>query len=493
MKVARAKVNPDNGLEDAPRAPWAIAAGPPDLNTYRRFNFVRAAALLLPLLAGPAGAESLADAVRAAVTTNPAGRAANFDVQASVFELLELKREFAPTLSLYGEAGVESVDAPARLSAMDNGDLKTTARVGIAAELVLFDGYRRSNMVYDRAARVDGAIFRLLDASETMALNAVEAYVDVHRHRALLDAAVANVVRHREIKGQVADLVDSGRLPLSDGFEVEERVLAARMAELEVRQALADAEARYKSVVGHAPRGGLSVPGATGLPGGLEKLTATAVGNSFQVKYATTQVQQTHYARGIGKADTLPEVKLRAGVDLGTNLNGSSGDETDAFVGVQLNWDFYTGGRKARGQAYSQRTRQAMADRDRVVREVQEAAARAWNAYQAAQGRVRLLNQQAAANRKLASQYRDQFEAGTRTLLDVLEAQRSQFNTRSELISAEAAVAFGGYRLLAVQSKLSGHFGLQPADMPLDPNFQDRAKAAPRPSAIFNTEIRALE
>lgn len=438
-------------------------------------------------------AEMLEQAVRAAVTTNPAGRAANHDVQASVFELLELKREFSPTISLYGDIAGELVDAPSRLSVAENDDLKATANIGIAAELVLFDGYRRANQVYSAAAALDGSIFRLLDASETMALNAVESYVDVQRHQSLLAVAQANVARHEAIERQVNDLVQGGRLPLSDSFEIDERVLAARMAELEVRQALADAEARYAAVVGHKPQGKMHVPAVDDLPTSQEQLVARAVGQSFQVKYATTLVQQSQYDQGVAESDLRPQVKLRGGVNQGLNPGGTSGDETDAFVGVQLNWTFHTGGRKARSNAYTQRTRQAMAERDRAVRDVQQAAARAWNAYHGAQARVRLLRQRTAANRKLVAQYDDQFQAGSRTLLDVLEVERALFNSRFEQISAEASVAFNGYRLLAVQSKLTGHFGLQPADVPLDPTFQGRARAARRPAAIFNTEIKALE
>lgn len=450
-------------------------------------------AAAVALSAAPGAAETLRDAVRAAVTANPASRAANFDVQASVFELLALRREYQPTVSLFAEVGGAVTEAPDRLSASDNGDLSGNARIGLAAELVLFDGFRRANMVYDRAARLDGSIFRLLDASETMALNAVEAYVDLHRHSALLTVAHANVARHREIQGQVNTLVDAGRLPLADSFDVEERLLAARMAELEVRQALADAQARYRVVIGHDPKGALSVPGATGLPGTLEQMVATAVGNSFQVKYANTLVQQTYYDRGMAEADTKPQVTLRAGVNHAVNPSGATSRETDAFVGLQLQWEFFAGGRKARGQAYTRRTREAMAERDVAVREVQEAAARAWNAHSAAGARLGLLSRQLATQRKLVAQTRDQFDAGSRTLLDVLEAERARFNTRFEQISAEASLAFNGYRLLAVQSKLTRHFGLQPAEVPLDPNFQDRVKAMRQPNAIFNTEIRSLE
>lgn len=78
----------------------------------------------LVVSATPAAAETLAESVRAAVTSNPTAQAANFDVQISALELLELKREFQPKIGLYGEAGAETVDAPDRLLPDDNGQLK---------------------------------------------------------------------------------------------------------------------------------------------------------------------------------------------------------------------------------------------------------------------------------------------------------------------------------------------------------------------------------
>lgn len=449
------------------------------------------AVMALVLGAGGALAEPLADAVRAAVTQNPAQRAANADVQASAFELLALQGEFLPTLSLFGDAGANYVNAPGRLSAANNGQTRLTAEVGIAAEYTIFDGYRRANLVYRGAAQVDGAIFRLLDASETMALNAVEAYIDVMRHRHLRSVMAQNLARHHAIGRQVKDLVAGGRLPAADGFTIDERTLAARLALLDVERALADAEARYEAVIGHAPHGGMAVPHVTGLPNSLQVLTVKAVENSFQVRYANTLVRQTYYEQGIGEADLLPEVKLRAGVTYGTNQGGNSGSETDAFVGLQFRWEFFTGGRQPRRAAYTQRTREAMAERDEVVRDVQELAARAWNGYHTNLSRVQLIDRQLHASREIVEQYKDQFEAGTRSLLDLLSAERSYYNVRFQDVSAEASLAFSRYKLLAAQSRLASHFGIQPAEIPLDPTFQDRAKG--NPAAIFRTDLPALE
>ena len=442
-------------------------------------------------LAAPAAAETLRAAVQAAVTTNPAGRAANADVQASALELLQLRGDYMPSVELFGEVGGAYVDAPNRLTPANNGQVRLSREIGVAAEYTLFDGYRRANRVYANAAALDGAIFRLLDASETMALNAVEAYVDVLRHRQLLGVMAENVARHREIARQVQDLVDSGAVPASDAFEAQERTLAARLAHVEVEKALADARARYKAVIGHAPSGRMSLPRVPEPPASLQTLTVMAVKNSYQVRYAETLVQQAGFDKGVKEADLLPELGLRAGVTHNLDRAGTPGPETDAFVGLRLSWEFSTGGRRATRGALTARVREAMAERDEVVRDVQELAARAWNGYHAAVRRAQLTDQQLRASLRIRDQYRVQFEGGTRSLLDLLSAERAYYNIRFQDVSAEASLAFARFRVLAAQSRLSGFFGVDAADIPLDPGFQARAQG--RPAAIFNTEIRALE
>ena len=61
----------------------------------------------------------------------------------------------------------------------------------ISAELtqVLFDGWDRSNDIYRSAATVDAAALRLLERSEALGLDAVEAYIDVQRHTQILGVA----------------------------------------------------------------------------------------------------------------------------------------------------------------------------------------------------------------------------------------------------------------------------------------------------------------
>ena len=101
------------------------------------------------------------------------------------------------------------------------------------------------------------------------------------------------------------------------------------------------------------------------------------------------------------------------------------------------------------------------------------------------------MQEQLRINRLLVEVYGDEFLAAKRTLLDLLQVERARFNVEFESVGAQAALAFSTYRTLATRSKLAAHFGLQKADLALDPSFLSRATASP--TAIFDTTIEPLE
>jgi outer membrane protein, adhesin transport system len=450
-----------------------------------------ALAVAAMLCAGPAAAEPLRAAVEAAVTTNPSVLAAGAEARGSAFDLLQLRSEYEPAVRLFGEVGPEFVNDPSNLSEEDNQDWKISRSLGIEAEVVLFDGYRRANLLYATAARVDGNIFRLMDASETMALNATEVYIDVYRHRNLVASAERNLERHREIARQVTELVEGGRLPLSDRLQVEDRVRAAELALIDVRRSLEDANARYARIVDRPPSGSMSIPRVASLPRNSAQFVEAAVQRSFRVRVAETELNSALYAQRIVEADRAPRVTLNAGGRYGQDMDGASGTDSDVFVGLRLNWTLYQGGRTPQSRALIEQRSKAMSERNVAIREVRELAERTWNGYRANTQTARILADQLASAEALVAQFRSEFEAGTRSLLDVLEAERVRFDVEFEKLSADASFAFSTYRLLAVESRLAEHFGVAPANMPFAPDFESRALAEPR--SVFRTAIPPLE
>lgn len=443
-------------------------------------------------LAGGAWAESLTSAVRKAVTKNPAAQAADADVRATLFELLELKGQYQPEVTLFGEVGAQYVDNPASLSATENARVSGTAQIGIGVEYLLFDGHRRENLVYRNATRVDASILRMLDASETLALNAVEAYIDVLRLRGLAHLAAQNIHRHQEIGAQVNDLVDGGRLPRSDGFIVRDRIAAARDAKIGIDQSLANALARYERVIGNAPGGKMNVPGLKSVPKSLRAFQNEAVRNSFRVRVADKVAQEGRFDAKAKLADRKPRVTLNAGVTHGINRDGNSSDRTDAFVGVRMNWTLYNGRRPAQEAGLKERIRQAELERRVAADEVRELTARTWNAYIKNAQRSQVLARQLRANNLVVRQYRDELTAAKRSLIDLLEAERTVFNVKFQKASADAALTFSKYRMLAARSRLAEHFGVGQSNVIFAPDYEHRAVQSPK-TTVFHSVVEPLK
>lgn len=449
-----------------------------------------AATIVISSVGFGASAESLKDAVRFAVTTNPAIKASQAEMRGAAYELMQLRGEYLPILTLNAETGYQRVDDPQSLSISDNDSTKDRHQLGLRAELVLFDGFRRSNLVYANAARVDGSIFRLLDASETMALNATEAYIDVMRHRTLVEVADRNVRKHEEIGRRVRDLVQGGRLPYSDELTIDDRIRSARLARLEVGRSLRDANARYERIIGRAPGSGMNVPRAP-VPSSLETFTNNAVQNSYRVQFAKTQIDQTRFQAEAILADRSPRVSLHAGAVRDINRNGVSGNRMDETVGLSLNWTLYQGGRVAERNALAEQSSRALAEQAVAVRDITELAARTWNSYQTNRQRSSQLQEQLRINRLLVEVYGDEFEAAKRTLLDLLDVERARFNVEFEAVGAQAGLAFSTYRTLATQSQLAAHFGLASADLALEPAFREQAQK--NVNNVFNVKIEPLQ
>ena len=436
------------------------------------------AALVLIVPTASAG-ETLQQAVQTALTSNPEIRAVTAEARASAYELLKLQAEFQPVVTLSAEAGARRVDDPASLTPSDNGRTKFARELALDAELVLLDGQRRANLVYASAARVDGNIFRLLDASETMALNVTEVYIDLYRHLQLQAVAARNLTRHREIGDKVKELVDGGRLPLSDQLQAEDRTRAAQIVLIEVRRQGRDAEARFERIVGRKRQGALTLPGIKVPATSGEDLAASAMANSYRVRVAGIEIDRTVYEGRAIEAERQPRLSLNAGASAGRDTDGNTGSRSDAFVGVRLSWILHRGGRVAERNAWAERKSKALAERHVAIGEVRELALKTWNSYIAAGDRVYLLNAQVSVNRELVAQYLIEFEAGTRTLLDVLDAERTAFNVEFERISSEAGLSFSIYRMLAAESQLARHFGVKPSNTALIPDFETRALVNP--------------
>lgn len=420
-------------------------------------------------------AKSMKSAVVKAIETHPTALAERANQRAVANELEESRQRFLPEVELFGDIGAENINNPNSLSATDNGEWKLTRQVGVVARYTLFDGFERANAVYRNAARLDGALYSILATADSVALDAVEAYIDVHRHRQLQAIARRNIARHRDILRQIGGRVEGGKSSVSERIQIEERVFAAQSVEVEIEKASQDAAAKYRRVIGESPRGKMSVPGVKSLPRSVHGLIDASLSGNHTLKALEKAVAESEYTRNSARSALGPKLFLEGRGSVGADRAGSSGEQEEAFVGLRLSWKLFDGNATtSRENALAERVSNAMYLRDAKAREIQEIAEQSWNSYINNRKRNSLLNSQVASNRKIVENYRDEYELSKRSLLDVLDAERARFNSEFQQIGSRSAHQFARYRMLAVQGKLASHFGVSASALASEPNFEDR-------------------
>ena len=460
-----------------------------------------ALAFVATLAVTPLYAASMKSAVAKAINTHPTGLAQRSNQRAIANELEESRSQFLPQVNVFGEIGAENVYNPSSLSASDNGSWKASRQVGISVQFTLFDGYERSNNDYRNAARLDGALYSILATTEALALNAVEAYIDVYRHRKLLAIARLNISRHRKILRQIKVRVDGGKSPQSDVFQIEERVFAARAVEVEIQTASKDAQAKYRKAIGISAKGKMRILRPKRIAGSLASLKSSSVANNYELKALSKSISENEYASVSSRASLAPKLLLEGRATAGADRGGSRGEERDVYLGLKLSWKLYDGGIvESRATSLAERAAQAGYLRDARVREIKETAERSWNAYTGGKKRFLILGSQVRSNVKIVRNYREEYELSKRSLLDVLDAERARFNSEFQQISVEAAYRFSTFRMLAIQSKLAGYFGHSQTSLAPKPDYESkfvntsgRVFSSSSGQSIFNINIDPLK
>ncbi len=230
--------------------------GSASLSIIRRILAATAAPALLLMIAAPVGAVTLEDSVAATLANNPDVGVVQADREAIDQELRQARAEYLPSIDLRGAAGPEYTDSPTtrnRATRPENGDDGTTLmrwESQITLSQMLFDGFATSSEVERQLSRVDSAAYRVQEAAEFVALDAIEAHLEVLRNQVLVELARENLTEHERILGLVRQLEERGGGSIADLRQTEARIASAETSVATAVGNLRDAEALYISVVG---------------------------------------------------------------------------------------------------------------------------------------------------------------------------------------------------------------------------------------------------
>lgn len=429
----------------------------------------RAAIFATTILVGAAVATShsmsmdLQSAINSAVKDNPEILAAISNREGVEFELEQALGLRRPRVDFEASMGGELRDSPSTRAAGKDDKLFLRKQASIVATQTLYDGNAAISEIDRQASRVDAASYRIQERSEFIALAVAREYFEVVRIRKMLGVSKENIAFHKRILGEISAGASDGAFSVSDRQQAEERIYAARERVEELKAQLLEAEARFIRLVGK-PIGSTSEPKNLGkvIPGSVQSALKKARSQHPSVKFAAADVDTAAALVRAAESKLGPKVNLEGRAVASHDVGGVDGFDGDLQANVVVNWNLYNGGiDKANIQEQIRHVDEAYYQMHRIKREVEEGVRLTWDRHLQETKRLRELLRQRAAIEQLRVSYGEQFKIGERSLLDLLDTQNTRFSVQLAVITADTAVRFGHYRVMASTGGLLKSLGVR--------------------------------
>ncbi len=414
----------------------------------------------------------MAGAVQKAITNNPDVTTRLNALRASTNEVDVARGGYYPTVDLGASVGRDSnritTRDPASQSLSRNG-------VALTANQVLWDGQSTRKEVERLGHARVTRYFEFLSTSEDTALEAARAYLDVQRYRKLVELAEDNYVQHKYAFDQLQSKVKAG---VGRGVDSEQANARLALADSNLTTEVAnlhDVSARFLRIVGEAPAAKLAPTNGLekGLLGANTDTVNQALAKHPSISAAVENLRAVEAQAKTKESTYQPKVEARVRSGLGKNFDGIRDQKRDTSAELLLNWNLYNGGSdQARVRQYVDLINQAADQRDKACRDVRQTAAIAHNDIGKLKGQLAALDRNVLAIEKARDAYRQQFEIGQRSLLDLLNSENELYTAKRAYANAESDQQLAYARTQAARNTLTSTLGLAPSD----DNNQDLVK-----------------
>ncbi len=460
---------------------------PMNIKSMLNRSFTRSLACLsLMTLGATVQANSLEETIRVAVTSHPEVKAQIKEHATRRDEERKAYSRYLPQILLTAGIGPENSNNNTTRS-VGNGRSETLRREE-AQFLVtqnLFDGFKMQNERAREQSRIDSADFELLEVAEDVAIRSVDAYIQVVEANLIVKNSKSNLLAHQRIFDQIQIRVKSGADNKANISQIRARLALARSNLETSLNNLYDAESAYYELVGINPPKLMNMPHFNyELPKNKGEAIRVAMSQHPSVLAGRNEVRAQELNIDATKGDYYPNFFLESGASWNQNLDGTEGNNHDAYIMLKMEYDLFQGGftEASERQAMSQ-YEQAQHQLDRELREVRKNAEIAWNAYQSADNRTGFLKDYVASTKETQVAYEQQFRIGQRSLLDVLDSENELLRAENQLVQAKREFTLAQYQVLRTQGTLLSSLDVKAPEGEALPEYK------PKDRPFLNSEV----
>lgn len=409
-------------------------------------------------------AEDLKEALAAAYEGNPQLMAQRAALRATDENVPRAKAGFLPTVEGRGsKTWRESRSAPEAdfdASSFENADSES---LSLTVTQSLFRGFQDRNALNAAKYQVKAGRAQLTSVEQQVLLDAISAYMNVVRDDAVVGLNQNQVqVLERQLQAS-RDRFRVGEITRTDVAQSEARLEGAKSQLMAAEARQAGSRAQYRRVIGRTPATLVEDQTLPELPATLDAALEIAMEESpgvvaarFNERAANSTVHQRYGALSptVGaQAEMRQDIRASFSPSANEFFNNKSRAKS---IGLQVTVPLYAGGaRHSDIRAAKQVRSQRMVEIQQAERVAQENTFVAWDNLRAARGQIASNEAQVRANEIALEGVRQEAAVGSRTTLDVLNAEQELLSARSNLIAAKRDEVVAAYSLLSAVGRLT--------------------------------------
>ena len=409
-------------------------------------------ALAAVLMAGTASADTLREALNATYRTNPTLNAQRETLKSTDATVAIARAGGRPSIA--GTIGVNRNLTRSGVIAQTQGnDHNVSLSGGVDLSIPIFQGGSVRNSITAAKTRVEAGRATLRAVEGDVFTEAVAAYMDVMRDRAIVELNRNNVSVLTTNLQANSDRFEIGDLTRTDVAQSEARLADGR-ARLSLAQGrLASSEENYRRVIGQSPGVLTPPPPLPPLPATADEAVRIALVDNPDNIASLRQAEAARYDVRVARAGRLPSISGVATGDYVNQItggtNGLDRSGTATSVGIQGRIPLYQGGLPAARIRQSQALEgQALELQIATERLVVANTRSAFANYQASVQAIVSSEASVKANELALEGVRAENSVGTRNILDVLNAEQELLNSQSLLVTARRDAYVAGFQLL---------------------------------------------
>lgn len=400
-------------------------------------------------------AETLNEALALTYTTNPSLQAQRASVRGVDEGVSQALSGWRPTVTVTGEAGTEY--SKNSTTTLPGGDRTyEPSALALSVSQPLYTGGRTVAATSAAEADVKAARSNLNSVEQSVLQAAVSAYMNVVRDQSVVALTENNVTVLERQREAAQDRFDVGEITRTDVAQAEARLAGAKSDFVQAVGNLKVSEATYERIVGQKP-GEVSYPIVpANFPESIDSALELGMSNNPDIQSAKFQEESSKFNIRETSGRLLPTISLDGSLSQSDDQSSESQWSETGSISATLTVPLYQSGsvysavRQAR-----QLNNQRKIEIETAVRQVREAVTQSWELLETARSQVVSNGEQVRANTIALEGVEQEAQVGSRTTLDVLDAEQELLQSQVSLVTSRRDVYVAIYDVYASIGNLS--------------------------------------